>query len=57
MAHFFAAPFLFLAHVNMWIVALITGNRYQMLEGMTLYVDDDGQVKLIFQDEDDNYDE
>ena len=57
MAHFFAAPFLFLANVNMWIVALITGNHYQMLEGMTLYVDDDGQVKLIFQDEDDDYDE
>lgn len=57
MLNFLAAPFMFMVHVNVWIVALITGKRYQLLEGMVLYVDEDGQVNLKFQDEDDDYDE
>ena len=57
MLNFLAAPFMFIVHVNVWIVALITGKRYQLLEGMVLYVDEDGQVNLKFQDEDDDYDE
>ena len=57
MAHFFAAPFLFLAHVNMWIVSMITGTSYQLLEGMAIYVNDDGQITLIYEGEDETNDE
>lgn len=57
MANFLSAPFLFLAHVSIWIVSMITGTRYQLLEGMAIYVNDDGEITLIYEGEDETNDE